>query len=580
MTTDIYNLSFPHAFFEDEVREGFFVPGMMKRLWAGNLKVLSVIATICKKHDIPWFVICGTLLGAVRHGGFVPWDDDLDIIMKRNDLQRFLEIAPSEIPDTYELCNVQTDPHQENSIARLINWKDLTGDIVKEFYGCPYTCGIDLFSLDGRYPDEEQERKRRERFYDILVAIKHVTLHTTQTEICQNLIKKIEKENNCHIIQDELMYGRLCAVINRLYREVPLTEGAEGELFHGIDDHLVFHTDWFHDMVWMPFEHIRLPVPAGYAEVLRVNYGDFMQVKRGGAAHDYPIYANQEKEMKQLMGHNPFRYTFNPAHLQPCQRQSFRNRANEMMTVLFAAGEKISTCREAGDETSAVQLEEASRALKVSVLGMVDPMNRYVADDLSVRGLEELVNTRHVLFLVIRASWWKHFSAIYEEECKKARTYTVVGVIPWYELETDLTTGKKHDDCGAFPDTLHAVSVDMLNFNTQIWDAIYIQFPFDETNQALRIDKEYTAEALRGLTDRLVYVPCFNPAVPEEYDEQGRKALRNLVEQPAVVYADEVLLPSENMRRLYIDIMTDIAGADTAVIWESKMKVCGGTGDV
>lgn len=64
-------------YLEAEEREGFFVSSMMKRYWAAQLKVLAEIDRVCKKHDIKWFADCGTLLGAVRHGGFIPWDDAL-----------------------------------------------------------------------------------------------------------------------------------------------------------------------------------------------------------------------------------------------------------------------------------------------------------------------------------------------------------------------------------------------------------------------------------------------------------------------------------------------------------------------
>lgn len=573
--SDIFNLSFPPSFFEDEVREGFFVPGMMKRLWAGNLKVLSVIASICKKHDIPWFVICGTLLGTVRHGGFVPWDDDLDVIMKRDDLQRFLEIAPGEIPEGFRLCDVQRDYHMENSIARLINWEELTGGVVREFYGCPYTCGVDLFALDGRYPDEAGEKARRARYYDVLVAIKHVTLGTTDLEICQELLRKIERENHCQIIQDELMYGRLCAVINQIYREVPLQEGTECEMFHGIEDHLVFRTEWFREMVWMPFEHISLPVPVGYSEVLRSNYGDFMRIGRSGSAHDYPVYANQEKQMKQLMGHNPFRYTYEPEHLHVSHGVSLRRNAEEILKVLHAAEGKIADCRASGDEASAQQLEAAAAALmeKLSVLtGQKD-----AAGVFDLQTLERVLNQRHVLFLVVRPDWWETFEPYYREECADAGTSVTVACVPWYEVEIDLKQGQKHDECDSFPAELHVIRAEEGNLFSQIRDAVYIQFPFDETNQAVRIDRVYTAETLRKTADHVIYVPCFNPVPPAAEDGQGQKTLRYLAEQPAVVYADEVRLPSEEMRELYIECMTDIAGEDTRTIWEEKFKAGGET---
>ena len=80
-------------FFRDEVRNGFYIPTAIKQAWAAELEVLQVIDQICAKHGIEYFAEYGTLLGAVRHGGFVPWDDDLDICMMREDYNRFRAVA-------------------------------------------------------------------------------------------------------------------------------------------------------------------------------------------------------------------------------------------------------------------------------------------------------------------------------------------------------------------------------------------------------------------------------------------------------------------------------------------------------
>ena len=71
----------PASFFLPESREGFYVSDMMKRYWAAQLKVLHEIRAICARHDIPWYADYGSLIGAVRHGGYIPWDDDFDICM-------------------------------------------------------------------------------------------------------------------------------------------------------------------------------------------------------------------------------------------------------------------------------------------------------------------------------------------------------------------------------------------------------------------------------------------------------------------------------------------------------------------
>ena len=91
-------MEFTRDFFEDEVRNGYYVPGIMKRCWAASLEILLELDRICKKYDIPYYIDYGTLLGAKRNGGFIPWDDDIDISMNREDFNRFREVVEQEIP--------------------------------------------------------------------------------------------------------------------------------------------------------------------------------------------------------------------------------------------------------------------------------------------------------------------------------------------------------------------------------------------------------------------------------------------------------------------------------------------------
>ena len=78
-------MEFQDNYFESEVIEGFFVTSMMKRSWAAQLEILKDVDSICRMHGISYYADAGTLLGAVRHRGFIPWDDDLDICMMRDD---------------------------------------------------------------------------------------------------------------------------------------------------------------------------------------------------------------------------------------------------------------------------------------------------------------------------------------------------------------------------------------------------------------------------------------------------------------------------------------------------------------
>ena len=83
-------MKFTDVYFEDEVRDGFYVSSMMKKAWAAQLEVLYEVQQMCERHHIEFFAEWGTLLGAVRHGGMIPWDDDLDICMLSKEYNRFL----------------------------------------------------------------------------------------------------------------------------------------------------------------------------------------------------------------------------------------------------------------------------------------------------------------------------------------------------------------------------------------------------------------------------------------------------------------------------------------------------------
>ena len=106
-------INFPQGFFETEERDGFVVDSTMKTVWAAELEVLSVIAAICEKYQLPWFAYAGTLLGTVRHQGFVPWDDDMDICMLREDYDKLISVLRDEFPKEYCTTKIMCGGNQE-----------------------------------------------------------------------------------------------------------------------------------------------------------------------------------------------------------------------------------------------------------------------------------------------------------------------------------------------------------------------------------------------------------------------------------------------------------------------------------
>ena len=150
-------MKIPEQFYEPEVRDGFYVPSEMKRYWAAMLNVLDEVDRVCKKHGLRYFADYGTLIGAVRHGGFIPWDDDFDISMIREDYMTFLAIAESELPEGYKVLSIYNNYKSRTFLGRVVNNDIISteAEFLKTNHNCPYATGIDIFPIDHFEYDEE-----------------------------------------------------------------------------------------------------------------------------------------------------------------------------------------------------------------------------------------------------------------------------------------------------------------------------------------------------------------------------------------------------------------------------------------
>lgn len=113
-----------------------------------QMAILKEIDAICQKHDIEYWLDGGTLLGAVRHKGFIPWDDDIDIAMRASDIERFEKAAKEELPEWLFLQNRQTDPFCKEDITKVRDLNSLYIEYSDTFYE-PYERGIyvDIFPM-------------------------------------------------------------------------------------------------------------------------------------------------------------------------------------------------------------------------------------------------------------------------------------------------------------------------------------------------------------------------------------------------------------------------------------------------
>lgn len=142
----------------------------MKDIQKVEFELFKVFKEICEKLNLNYFLVCGSAIGAMRHGGFIPWDDDMDVGMYREDYNKFMELAPTLLPEGIFLQNYTTDPNYPLVYAKLRNSGTTAVESYYKYIDMNHGLYIDIFPLDG-YPANEKEQRRLaklERRYKVL----------------------------------------------------------------------------------------------------------------------------------------------------------------------------------------------------------------------------------------------------------------------------------------------------------------------------------------------------------------------------------------------------------------------------
>ena len=297
-------IEFAESYFEGEYRDGFYIEPMMKRAWAAQIEVLQVIDVICKKHNIQYFAELGTLLGAVRHQGYIPWDDDLDIGMLREDYQKFISVAKYELPEEYDLLNVYEYPEDITFLSRVVNSRKIRFDEehLNNFHGFPYVVGIDIFVTD-YIPRKKEDEKRQCQLINIVRGtLQNMTLEAPTDPQVLSAVKDIQKL--CRVKFDRTVplktqLARLVDKLSAMYKANEADDvGFIVDLANGKDYHI--KKEAYAEMIMMPFENIMIPVPVGYDAILKVKYGEnYMTPIRGASSHEYPFYRKQQRNVAE-----------------------------------------------------------------------------------------------------------------------------------------------------------------------------------------------------------------------------------------------------------------------------------------
>ena len=293
-------LHVPENYFESEVREGYFVPAFMKRSWAVMLEVLSEISLICTRHNLKWWMDWGSLLATVRHGGFIPWDDDVDIN----------QYAKDELPEGFYVNNIHNNYRFDEYHTLVLCRKEIdeNGESLKRTYGFPYLGGVDLFCIDYVNPDEEIDRQLCNLIYTIgSVATGlspddrwedipqfHQGLLDIEAITCQKLDRSRPLRQQINLICEKLMQT---TTEQEAAYATCMVNHATHKGFQG-----VFPKEYYRELIVLPFEFLEVPAPLHYDEMLKTIFGNYMTPVRSGGLHDYPYFGPQEEVLLQTKG--------------------------------------------------------------------------------------------------------------------------------------------------------------------------------------------------------------------------------------------------------------------------------------
>lgn len=285
-----------------EERDGFFIQPMMKRVWYAQLEVLKEIDTICKRHRIKYFADWGTLLGAVRHHGFIPWDDDLDFAMLREDYDRFMYFAKQELPEGWLLLDIHDDGF-DRLLARVTNGDTISVDkaFLDRFHGCPYIVGVDIFVLD-RIPESKDEENVLMELFNLTYSVGiNLNVWDEEPQSMTEALSEIEELTGYHFnekISIKMQMLNLSEKIASMYWNSKSDEVTEMWYFN---NHRGFRLpySWFEKVIEVPFENMTIPIPENYDLILKTCYGENYMTPMRYKGHDYPFFRDQVEYLRK-----------------------------------------------------------------------------------------------------------------------------------------------------------------------------------------------------------------------------------------------------------------------------------------
>ena len=584
-------------FFYDEVRNGFYIPAIMKKAWGAEMLILSEIDRICRKHGIAYYLGYGTLLGAVRDASFIPWDDDVDIMMFREDFEAFRKIAKEELPEELEFLSIEEDSSFRGMNAVVCsNEKRFNEDCFKKYHGYPFSAFVDIFALDAISDWQDKEKKRR-AFLSLLYQIRGEIWETGAcSEESLQVLRDTEAYYSISSARESSLEGRVGFLIEKVYQ---FFNGEESSRVASIPIYFLHNASYpreaFHRVQYLPFCGAEFPTASNWESLLTSEYGNYRRVVKAGGEHNYPYFKEQENNIEKELGEDwVFHYHITNEDLCRPEIESFRD------VILHAVEMLYEGTREAQQYDEKREKEEVDARLGMlqeMALSIGNRMERkYGEGKQSVSILEEycellyrlhvveqdekegaeketlfktlfhlLENLREVVekdarreivFLPHSVQAFSSIRPLVDAFLREEGIEVKIIPIPYYDVLLDGSFSEPHYEGSAFPEEYTVTDYTKYPFAEELPDSIVLCSPYDALNASWTVDPFFYSKNMQRFTSKLIYIPWFVTDEIDPKDPEDGKAFYNMryyVTVPGVFHADYTIVQSEGMKEAYLE---------------------------
>ncbi len=246
-----------------------------------QIEILRELDSFCRLNNINYSIAYGTLIGAVRHKGFIPWDDDIDVTMLRTDFEKFLRLFHSE---KFELLQPMRQKRWE-FFARIVDPQTEVG--FPQFLKSPFGVWLTIFPIDTR-PDDDQEWRKQKRKIDFAASLARIKCAVLTRNRFMNVIKRLS-----HFLASPIP---LSIINKRVLKYATQYEGQKTSkkiVWVSYNTYEIYPSELFDSYVDLTFEDLRVKAMSGFDTYLRTAYGDYMKlppIEQQCQTHEYTAY--------------------------------------------------------------------------------------------------------------------------------------------------------------------------------------------------------------------------------------------------------------------------------------------------